>query len=103
MPRTILLERSPAGFAASAILPGATGLIEGVGLHTSDEGLEFTRRLEACEEYITGTPEISPSQIDHLLVVIPPDGRATVYVNELAFTAKTQVMRAFQAGEQIML
>jgi hypothetical protein len=103
MPRMIQLERSPAGFATDAMLPGATGLIEVFGFHTSDEGLNFTRLLEGCVEYITGTPEISPSQIDHLLVVISPDGRTSVYVNELVFTARTQVMRDFQAGDQIML
>jgi hypothetical protein len=85
------------------VLPGATGLIEVFGFHTSDDGLDFTRRLEGCEEYITGTHDIRPSQIDHLLVVIAPDGKATVYVNELVFTAKTQVMRGIQAGEGVML
>src|SRR5712691_3214094 len=103
MPRTVQLEHPPAGFAATAMLPGASGLIEVLGFHTSDEGLDFTRRLEGCEKYITGAPEISPSQVDHLLVIIAPDGKATVYVNELTFTAKTQVKRGLQPGEIVML
>jgi hypothetical protein len=85
------------------MLPGENGLIEVLGFHTSDEGLDFTRRLEGCERYITGTPEIAPSQVDHLLVVIEPNGKATAYVNELVFTAKTQVMRGLQPGELITL
>jgi hypothetical protein len=103
MPRTIQLERPPAGFAATAMLPGEEGLIEIFGFHTSDDGLDFTRRLEGCDEYITGIPEITPSQIDHLLVVIAPDGKATVYVNELVFRAKAQVTRGIQSGEPVML
>lgn len=102
MPRTIQLEHPPAGFAATAMLPGATGLIEVFGFHTSDEGLDFTRRLEGCEKYIAGPPETSPSQVDHLLVVIAPDAKATVYVNELTFTAKMQVTRGFQPGDPVM-
>ena len=60
------------------MLPGATGLIEVFGFHTSDEGLEFTRRLEGLEKYIAGLPEINLSQVDHLLVVIAPDDVGSV-------------------------
>jgi hypothetical protein len=42
-----------------------------------------------------------PSQIDHLLVVIAPDLRATAYVNELQPIAQIRIGRPIQAGELI--
>lgn len=48
-------------------------------------------------------PQHKRSQIDHFLAIIAPDGKATVYVNELTFTATTQVTRGLQAGEALML
>jgi hypothetical protein len=103
VPYTVQLERAPAGFCATAMLPGASGLIEICGFHTSDEGLAFTRMLEGCEVYLTGAPETNRSQIDHLLAVIAPDRKVMVYVNELRFIAKAQVKRGAQAGEPVML
>jgi hypothetical protein len=106
MPYTVQLARPPAGFFATTTLPGTQGWIEVCGFHTSDEGLAFTRMLEGCDVYLTGGPRIDRSQIDHFLAVIAPDSKATVYVNELALTAKTQVKAkkdGVQAGDPVMI
>jgi hypothetical protein len=106
MPHAVRLAHPPAGFVASAFLPGGPGWIQVLGLHTSDEGLVFTRMLEGCDAYLAGRPKVERSQIDHLLAVIDPNCCATVYLNELVPTAKIQVKAkkdGMRAGEPVMI
>jgi hypothetical protein len=102
MPRTIKLDRLPAGFALTNMLPDDSGAVEACGFHTSDEGPHFTKLLEGCEDYLRESPAIR-SSIDHLLAIVTPEREATVYINELTLTAKAQAARSIRAGEAVML
>ncbi len=100
MPHTLQIEPPIAGFATASMLPGAKGWIQTLGFHTSDEGEEFTKILEALNPYLAGSAT-KPSQVDHALVVFDPSKSATVYVNELEFIGKIQAKGPIQAGQLI--
>lgn len=72
---------------------------------TSLDGSTLTRRLEDLHSCVfSHIPDLPPpSQIDHLLVVIAPDLKATAYVNELQFIGMARAARPVQAGESVYL
>ncbi|MCL4473057.1 MAG: hypothetical protein M1455_03835 [Actinobacteria bacterium] len=69
---------------------------------SSEDGELFISRLEGIPSQLLNElpPEsrIVPSQLDHLLAVIQPDKKTTVYTNELPFIASTQAKGSIAAG-----
>lgn len=107
MPFEITLDAPFAGYA----MEDATG-IEGhpskIAVReftSSDDGELFVSRLEGIPRIILSKlpadARISPSTLDHLLAIIRPDLRCTVYVNELQPVGKLQSLNDIQEGQAV--
>ena len=105
MPRTFNLAERTAGFVIQTAGEGEQVQVLFREALTSLDGAALTWRLEELHGSIfSRIPELPlPSQIDHLLVVIAPDLKATAYVNELNPVMKATVKagRRIQAGEPV--
>lgn len=68
---------------------------------STDDGERFIARVEAIVDgvlqHLPVGKRIPPSQIDHVLAVLRRDGTATVYMNELRFTAMVRAVRGIAA------
>ena len=73
--------------------------IQTSGFRTSSEGELFIRILEGLSRHVLPNGSIQPSDVHHFLIVAGPDGKLTIYVNELEITSKIQVRHSRQAGE----
>ncbi len=105
MPYQLKLEGVPAGYA----MQDATGT-EGSPVpvvvrefSSSDDGELFVSRLEGLPSALLSkaSPQVKPSQIDHLLAIIRPDLSTTLYVNELSLVVKARSARSIKAGEPV--
>jgi len=72
---------------------------------SSEDGELFISRLEGFPSDILGrlpaSAGLGPSSIEHMLVIIHPDLRADVYVNECKITARARAARPLQAGDPV--
>ena len=101
MPFEVKLEKPFAGFAVEAALPGQQMLIQIGGFHTSSEGEPFIRILEGLSAHVLPADSMLPSAVHHFLIVAAPDGKLTVYVNELEIRSRIQAQHSKQAGEVV--
>jgi len=103
LPRTFDLTERIAGIAVQPAQKGEQVQVLTREALTSLDGAMFNWRLEELHGALfSRIPDLPrPSQIDHLLVVIAPDLRATAYVNELQPIAQIRIGRSIQAGELI--
>jgi hypothetical protein len=93
-----------AGFSAQAAAEGQNVMMLVKGFFTPDDGHMFYRMLDAVDAHFLGPyREIgqSVSMIDHCLVLLGPDGQATVYVNHLPIMITMMARRSMQAGEEV--
>ncbi|WP_404308679.1 hypothetical protein [Neorhodopirellula lusitana] len=107
MPHKFKLDKPPIGYAASACGPGeSTVQVVSTEFSSTEDGQHFINRLEGfpmdvlSEIRKTGT-DISPSRVDHMLVLIDADANVTAYVNELKLHAMFRVGRSIEAGESV--
>ncbi|MEW6028048.1 MAG: hypothetical protein ACOYZ8_14995 [Chloroflexota bacterium] len=104
MPHNIILDALPAGIALTSVRDGGDVKVAYREFTSSEDGDLFIQRLEGLTNEIIGKlpPEIKASMIDHMLVVIHRDKRATVYVNELNLILKIRPKRAInKKGESV--
>src|SRR5208337_2416709 len=101
MPFEVKLEKPFAGFAVDSALPGEQVLIQTSGFRTSSEGDPFIRILEGLSQHVLPNGSILPCGVHHFLIVAAPDGRLTIYVNELDIRLLIQARRAREAGEVV--
>lgn len=105
MPLEITLTDIPGGYSLSAGRAGETVKVAVREFLSSEDGTDFIRRLEGFPNIILDRlpPErrVLPSQIDHMLVVIRRDKRATVYINELQVLGEMLAKRDIAAGEAV--
>jgi hypothetical protein len=101
MPFEVKLEKPFAGFAVDAALPGQQMLIQTAGFRTSSEGEPFIRILQGLSHHVLPAGSMLPSDVHHFLIVAGPDGKLTVYVNELEIRSKIQAQHSKQAGEVV--
>ena len=99
----VKLEKPFAGFVADSARPGEQMLIQTSGFRTSSEGEPFIRILEGLTQHVLPTGSIQPSGVHHFLIVAGPDGKLTIYVNELEIRLKIQSQHSRQAGEPVWL
>lgn len=101
MPVEVNLGRPPAGVAVSFARAGEKVKVRTLEFTSTEDGQHFVGRLEAfCTHILEGLPEpVSPSQVDHLLVIYRRDGPAEVYVNELEVRGEARVTGPVGAGD----
>lgn len=102
MPIEFELENHLVGFAGATVMGGdEVPVIYREYLAPTDPVL--LERLENFQRSIFARiPKLpSPSQVDHLLVIIRPDLSAVAYVNELQITAEIKPNRSIKKGEVI--
>jgi hypothetical protein len=97
----VKLEKPFAGFVVDTARPGEQMLIQTSGFRTSSEGEPFIRILEGLSQHILSNGSFQPSSIHHFLIVAGPDGRLTIYVNELEIRSKIQARHSRRAGEAV--
>ncbi len=98
----IQLEMPPCGYAMTAARKDENVNVQGTGFYSSEDGQDFVARLEGLPDHIlfrlpNGQWPIQ-SQIDHMLVIIKPDNKAMVYINELKFVMKVRPSRNVTPG-----
>lgn len=103
MPQTFDLTERIAGIVVQPAKKGELVQVLTREALTSLDGAMFNWRLEELHGALfSRIPDLPlPSQIDHLLVVIAPDLKATAYINELKPVAKIRIGRSIQAGEPV--
>ena len=99
-------DQIPMGFVAEAAAKSSKAVrVKLAGFHSSEDGNDMITCLEGISSTILDMlpTEKRPreSQIDHLVAVVRKDKTATVYVNELAMTAKVRSKKAVKAGEPV--
>lgn len=99
MPVEIILE-PPAGYALEAGRTGENVKVAFREFTSTEDGQPFIKRLEGIPSTILQKlPDpIPPSQVDHLLAICSRNGKATVYINELALRAGIRAARPVGAG-----
>lgn len=107
MPYELTLGSPPAGYAmhnASGV-EGNLAVIAVREFTSSEDGELFISRLEGFpSELIAKLPadaRIFPSTVDHLIAVIRPDLRTTLYVNECPIRMRARMARRIEAGEAV--
>lgn len=102
----INLENLPAGYAAESVDKGETLKVINKDFLTTENGQIFFKCLEGFESKFLrpfvqdGANKVST--IDHCLVLIDKNKKATVYINELDFIGKMIPKRDIQKGEPIL-
>ena len=107
MPIEFTLDAPPAGYSV-ANASGVEGTLAWVAVReftSSEDGDLFISRLEGFPSQLIGRipPElhVRASTIDHMLVIIRPDLRTTVYVNECRILVRARFGRRVEAGEPV--
>lgn len=106
MPYEVMLEGIPAGYTLSSVKKGQQVDVIVKEFSSTEDGDLFVARLDGFPTEILQLiteKRFSPSTIDHLLVIIYPDRRAQVFVNELEFMLVIQAKRAINKGQPVML
>ncbi len=103
MPVEVNLGRPPAGVAVSFARAGEKVKLCAREFTSTEDGQHFVRRLETCcTNILERLPEpVSPSQVDHMLVIYHRDGTAEVHVNELEVRAEARATGAIGAGDPL--
>ena len=99
MPVEISFE-PPAGYLLEAGRDGENLKVAFREFTSTEDGQHFIQRLEKFPSTILQKlpNPILPSQVDHLLAVCSRDGKATVYINELALRVAIRAARPVEAG-----
>jgi len=100
MPNEIDLGKPPAGYCVTSPPSNEEVVIQFLEFTSTEDGQHFIQRLEGIPSDILqkASPQISPSQVDNMLAIVRRDGKATVYVNELAQRAHVRVSGPIKAG-----
>lgn len=105
MPHEVKLEQLPAGYAAESAHGAGEVAVWMRGFVSSDQGADFLTLIEGFPSEIlqklSDDRPVSPSTVDHMLVIIRRDKTATAYVNELQLVLEVQVTRSLKAGEPV--
>jgi hypothetical protein len=105
MPYEIVLEVIPAGYTLSSAKKGERVDVIVKEFTSTEDGDLFVGRLDGFPtEILQLIPGrlFTPSNIDHLLVLIYPDKKAKVFINELEFMLVVQAKRAFEKGQPVL-
>lgn len=87
-------QQFPCGFAMTGGLTGEKLVVELSNFYTIEDGNDFISRIESCSEIVQpalDSAKIMPSGVDHLLAILYPDQKVTVYCNELKQTGRAQL------------
>ena len=99
-PIVIQTRGARAGICMEYVAEGHLATIETCGFHAFDEGLMFYNILESFNEYVQAA-KLSPSMVDHMLVVISPT-ETQIYANEkLPYGAMVRVKGRLHAGQPV--
>ncbi len=105
MPIEIDYGGTPAGYAAEDAAKGEQLKVISFDFSSSEDGDIFIKRLEGLPaEILNKIPPASrplESQVDNMLVIYKPDGKAVIYVNEIAPKALIRVKRDIAPGELV--
>jgi hypothetical protein len=106
MPYEIGLEQLPAGFVAEDTRKGDTHAnVWTTKFVSTEDGDLFVLMLEGISSVLLRRlpvwPPIPEGRIEHLLAIIRPDKSATLYINELKFTALMQIKGPFAQGDPV--
>ena len=98
------LGNAPAGYILSAARAGEVAEVQFTEFTSTEDGQHFIQRLEGLpSDFLRKiSPEIDPSQVDSMLAIVRRDGKATVYVNELAQRARVRASRPVRGGERLL-
>lgn len=104
MPIKHSLSANLAGYSLSCALDGEDVLVATEGVYFDHDGRDFVSFLEAIASQFD-TPldraGILPSQVDHLLAIIEPNGETTIYCNELQIRILCRARRRMNAGQPV--
>lgn len=107
MPVEFTFDLPPAGYAM-ANASGIEGNLAWIAVReftSSEDGDLFISRLEGIPSQVIAriSPEfnIRASTVDHMVLVIRPDLRATVFVNECRISIRARFGRRIEAGEPV--
>jgi hypothetical protein len=105
VPHNVKLEGLPIGVALSSARDGEPVSVARLEFTSSEDGDEFITRLDGLPlqllSRLPSSPDIRPSQIDHMLILIRRDETATVFVNELQLILRVRPKRALSEGDPI--
>lgn len=105
MPIELTLTDLPGGYAVSAGRPGEQVQVAFREFLSSEDGDDFLRRLEGFPTIVLSelpaANRPAPSQIDHMLVLVHPDRKCQVYVNELVVIGEALARRDLAAGQMV--
>jgi hypothetical protein len=105
LPYQVVLGHRPAGYTRTGALEGDEVEVVAREFTSSEDGELFVSRLEGLpNDLLAMVPHearITPSRVDHLVGIIEPDLRTTLYINECNFVAHAVSARAVAAGEEM--
>lgn len=106
MPYKIKFDQLPAGIAAESARAADDNVrVRVIGFLSTDDGLDFVKGVEGFPNDIISRlgsdKHMSPSKIDHMLVVISRDGSATVYINVLNTRIAVRVNKSIKKGDPV--
>lgn len=107
MPYEFKIDTPPLGYAAKASGPDETTVqVVSTEFTSTEDGQHFIRRLEGFPSIVLTEigkqgVELSPSKVDHMLVLIDSDANVTAYINELELRALFRVGRSIEKGESV--
>ena len=103
MPYEINLGGPPAGYVLAPAHAGESVPVAFREFTSTEDGQHFIQRLEGTPDLVlqNSPTKISPSVVDNMLAIFHPDGKATVYVNELEIQASLRAARPVEAGDGV--
>lgn len=105
MPIEFTFELPPAGYMMGNAAAGELTWIAVREFTSSEDGDLFISRLEGIPAQVIGRIPaelgVRASTVDHMLLLIRPDLRATVYVNECGIKLRARFGRRVEAGETV--
>ena len=102
MPRTFSIGSPLGGVTACFALPNETVSIITTEFLTSEDGNEFTSRLEGISNHLAeGFTGTQLSQVDNFLAFIDSDGTVTSYCNELSIRMKVRIKQDMKAYDLV--
>lgn len=93
MPLQIDTGNAPGGFSMNPATEGEPVTCEMTGYYSSDDGNELVWRLEAMSHFLDPLLEQAGrdhTQVNNLLILIPPSGPSTAHCNELRMSARVK-------------
>ncbi len=100
-----ITSESIAGFSTQSAVPGQTLLVAVRGFYAPEDGSYFYDMLDQISAhflgpYLDGGYQVST--IDHCLIFLSAEGKASVYVNDLPIVLTCVMRRPVNAGEPVM-